>query len=102
MAQCSIGECEIMNPWLALSLRTARLGLEAHNAAIDSLFRLAKVSTSDSSEPIAVPEVNAAAPIVPVQQDPLDRDFQADGRSAVGPQAMKIHKKTRKKGRKHR
>jgi hypothetical protein len=66
------------------------------------LFRLAKVSTSDSSEPIAVPEVNAAAPIVPVQQDPLDRDFQADGRSAVGPQAMKIHKKTRKKGRKHR
>jgi hypothetical protein len=104
----------MINPWLSLSLRTARLGLEAQNAVIDSLFRMAGTGRSNNSTSIAAPEpITQAVPeeiaqvgtsehIVDLEDNLSNRDVPAEGRASVAPSAMKVHKRTLRKGRKHR
>jgi hypothetical protein len=103
----------MMNPWLSLSLRAARLGLEAQNAVIDSLFRVAETGRSNNSTSIAVPPVTQAALEEVAQADTSEHlvhsegnssnsDVPAKGRASVAPSAMKVHKRTLRKDRKHR
>jgi hypothetical protein len=87
----------MINPWFSLSLRTARIGLEAQNAVVDSLFRMAETGNSNSFTSTAAPEQ-----IVHLEDKLSNSDVRTKGRSSVAPSAMKVHKRTRRKGRKHR
>jgi hypothetical protein len=95
----------MINPWLSLSLRTARLGLEAQNAVFHSLFRMAGTGNSNSSKPIAAPEPitqgGASEHIVHLEDKLSNSDLPTKGRARVAPSAMKVHKRTLRKGRKH-
>jgi hypothetical protein len=97
MAQCSIGEIEMINPWLSLSLRTARLELEAENAVVDSLFRMADAGTSHASETIAAPEQ-----VILMEEEPTAANVPAESRAALVPKAMKVQSRTRRKRRKNK
>jgi hypothetical protein len=85
----------MLNPWFSLSVQALRFGLEAQNAAVAGFMRLANGLPNLDHQ--AIP-AEAALPSAATSAVPPLAESGTTKRAIVR-NAVKVHKRTRRKGR---